>query len=229
MQTTSSPSIRILLVDDHRTVLWGLERLIQSAEPHVRVVATASSGAQALSEASKHDPDVILLDLDLGEDNGLDLLPTLQATSSAKVLILSGTRDPQLRESAMQGGARGMVHKTEAAETILRAIDCVNSGEIWLDRAATGKLISALQGASAAREKDPATLAVTSLTRKEREVIYAVVQHKGAANKIIAGALCISAHTLRNHLASIYSKLSVHSRIDLFMFAKENGLDRPLS
>jgi len=229
MLPAADPSIRVLLVDDHRTVLWGLEKLIDSARPRMQVVGVAVSGAEALAAAAEHQPDVVLLDLDLGNVNGLDLLADLRRRCAAKVLILTGIRDPELRERAVLQGASGMVHKTEPAEVILSAIEHVSRGEIWLDRATTAKVIATLASAGKGKPGEAEDPAIADLTHKEREIIAAVVQHKGAPIKVIADALCLSSHTVRNHLASIYSKLGVHSRLDLFMYAKERGLDKPAS
>jgi two-component system, NarL family, nitrate/nitrite response regulator NarL len=225
MHLATDPPIRVLLVDDHRTVLWGLEKLIGSAKPHMQLVGVAASGREALAAAEQHRPDVILLDLDLGDGSGLDLLPDLLQDGGTKVLILTGTRDPEVREIAVLRGARGMVHKTESAEMILSAIKCVSRGEIWLDRATTAKVIAALSAAGG-RQRGAEDSPTAALTQKEREIVAAVVKHRGAPIKAIADALCLSSHTVRNHLASIYSKLGVHSRLELFMYAKERGLDR---
>lgn len=222
---TDSP-IRVLLVDDHRTVLWGLEKLIDSAKPRMQVVGVAASGQEALCAAELNQPDVILLDLDLGDASGLDLLPHLLRDNDTKVLILTGTRDPDVREVAVLRGARGMVHKAESAETILNAITRVSRGEIWLDRASTAKVIATLSATGGQKRSDAEDSPIAALTQKERDIVAAIVKHQGAPTKVIARALCLSSHTVRNHLASIYSKLDVHSRLELFMYAKEHGLDR---
>jgi two-component system nitrate/nitrite response regulator NarL len=226
MHLATDPPIRVLLVDDHRSVLWGLEKLIDSAKPQMQVVGVAASGREALGAAEQHRPDVILLDLDLGDESGLDLIADLLRDGDTKVLILTGTRDPEVRKVAVLRGARGMVHKTESAEMILSAIKCVSRGEIWLDRATTAKVIGALSATGGHKRSDAEDSPIAALTHKERGIVAAVVKHKGAPIKVIADALCLSSHTVRNHLASIYSKLGVHSRLELFLYAKEHGLDR---
>src|SRR5262245_52799031 len=225
MHPTMDPPIRVLLVDDHRSVLWGLEKLIHSAKPQMQVAGVAVSGGEALTAAEQHRPDVILLDLDLGDASGLDLLPDFLRHGDTKVLILTGTRDPEVREVAVLRGAQGIVHKTESAETILSAIKCVFRGEIWLDRATTAKVIGALAAAGGQKPNDAEDSAMATLTHKERDIVAAVLKHKGAPIKVIADALHLSSHTVRNHLASIYSKLGVHSRLELFMYANERRLE----
>jgi two-component system, NarL family, nitrate/nitrite response regulator NarL len=218
-----SKPIRVLLVDDHPSMLWGLEKLIDSAQPTMQVVGAVTTACEALAAAAQHSPDVVLLDVDLGDVNGLDLLPDLCQRFNAKVLIVTGMRDEHMRELAVLRGAHGVVHKMEQPETILKAIEHVHRGEIWLDRATTARVIAAASRGSGARHNDGENDESRALTRKEREVIAAVLKHRGAPLKVIAQSLCISTHTLSNHLASIYSKLGLHNRLELFMYAKEHN------
>jgi len=226
MRACAVEPIRVLIVDDHKSVLWGLEKLIDSEQPLMRVVGKATRCAEALVAVEHHQPDVLLLDVDLEEDNGLDILDALRGRSCPNVLIVSGLRDAQMLESAMRKGARGVVCKAESAESILKAIVHVHKGEFWLPRASMAKILtSALDHGKAGHENAPATAEAT-LTPTERRIIAAVVQYKGAQNKVIAGALGISCNTLRNHLASIYNKIDVHSRLDLYLYAKERKLEK---
>jgi two-component system, NarL family, nitrate/nitrite response regulator NarL len=224
MDTTSCVPIRIALIDDHRSVLWGLEKLIESAAPRMKLVAKATCHAEAMQAVSTHKPDVILVDLDLGGESGIDLIPRLaQTESKPKAIILTGTHDMKLRDAAIVAGARGLVHKSEPAETILQAIEHVCRGELWLDRSAVGRIFSTmLRTERVGSQPDAATSG--PLTARERSIINAVVQHRGAPNKVIADALHISGHTLRNHLSTIYSKLGVNRRLDLVLYAMEHGL-----
>ena len=216
-------AIRVLLVDDHRSVLWGLRKLVESAGPAFELAATAGSAAEALAAAAQHRPDVILLDLDLGEGSDVELVCRLRGACSARILILTGMRDPGLQQRAAMAGASGLVQKSEAAEVILKAIQHVHAGELWLDRATVGRVFASLSdgngrvGAGAPHE---------SLTPAERRVMLEVLRRKSAPNKVIADALHISAHTLRNHLASIYGKLGLKRRLDLVLYALERRLDR---
>jgi two-component system, NarL family, nitrate/nitrite response regulator NarL len=215
--------VRVLVVDDHRAVLWGLGKLIESAGPPLELVGTASNSADALAASAGHRPNVVLLDLDLGTANGADLVPQM-CQNGAKVIILSGSADPELRERAVMAGASGFVHKSEPAETILRAITRVHAGEVWLERATVARMFASFRqpGPRSTAEAAPED----ALTPAERKVIVQVVRHKSAPNKVIADALGISAHTLRNHLASIYDKLSLNRRLDLVLYAVERKLDQ---
>lgn len=218
--------IRILLVDDHRCILWGLDKLISGAWPPMQVVAAVTNAVEALAAAAQHSPDLVLLDLDLGDTDGLDLLSDLTQQCDAKVLIVTATRDPHLRELAILRGARGIVHKVEPVDLILKAIEHVHRGEIWLDRATMAKVIAAVSGDRRAQKGGLEDAQCHTLTRRERQIIAAVVVHRGASIKMIAESLNVSIHTVSNHLASIYSKLNLHSRLELFMYAKEHRLDK---
>jgi DNA-binding NarL/FixJ family response regulator len=206
--------IRVMLVDDHRSMLWGLRKLIEGDAPRMQVVCAAGTRSEAVSGVREHKPDVVLLDLDLGEDSGLDVIRELAAPDGAKFIVLTGARDSVAREQAVRAGARGLIHKSEPAEVILRAIASVQAGDLWFDRATLARLHDAFCGSRGA-SPEPASV----LTLAERRVVAAVVRHKSAPNKVIADELCISTHTLRNHLASIYDKLRLHRRLDLVLYA----------
>ena len=223
---TLRPSIRVLLVDDHPTVLWGLEKLIDSAKPTMEVVGIATNRRDALAAAVQHQPDVVLVDIALGDDCGLDLLQELQSGCQAKPIVFTGMNDPELRERAILQGARGVLHKMESAEVILKAIEFVHRGELWLDRVAMTRVVDTLRAASEHKRTMPPPSGFAALTQKEREVVVAVVEHKGAPSKVVAASLHVSPHTLRNHLATIYSKLDVRNRMELLIYANEQGLDK---
>lgn len=219
----SSP-IRVLIIEDHRTVLWGLSRLIESAAPALQLADAVTSRSLALAAIAKHRPDVVLLDLDLGEDHGLELLPLIR--DQARVIVLTGLCDDKLREKSILQGARGVIHKSQAADIVLKAIVRVHSGEPWLDRGTMGRLLNTLSASRAMPLH--AGRALNFLSRAERKVLAAVLRHKSATNKVIAMSLNLSEHTLRNHLASIYSKLGIHRRMELLLYAGQH-IDSPSS
>jgi len=174
-------------------------------------------------------PDVILLDLDLGQESGLDAIPKLLAVSKAKVLVLTGLRDEAVHHSAVLAGARGVVAKEARAETILSAIIKVQDGEFWLDRAATGRLLVEVSRKNAREAASPEQRRISELTVREREIIALAASNAGATAKTIAEKLSISEHTLRNHLTSIYEKLGVANRLELYAFAHQYKLAKPLN
>lgn len=227
--SNDSRSICVFLVEDHKSVLWGLERLIESGSPKFHLVGQAANCADAMLGIDACDPDIVLLDLDLNGESGLDLLAILRDRPRPKVLILSGSREPEIHEKVVILGARGMVNKSDDASIILRAIDAVHAGELWIDRGAIARVFNKLRQTSpvapSGSDRAPSD-PIATLTVKEREVISVVVAFKGAPSKVIAEALHLSQHTLRNHLASIYQKLDVHNRLDLYMYATQHGLHR---
>jgi DNA-binding NarL/FixJ family response regulator len=214
--------IKVLLVDDHRVLLWGLSKLIETARPQIELADLATCKSEALAAMQKHQPDVVLLDLDLGGESGLDLIP--QLAGQAAVIILTGLRDSASRERAVVAGARGVVHKSEPAAVILKAIVHVHAGEPWLDRGTMGRLLQTMS--STRQQGTQAESLQSSLTPAERKVVAAVVRHKSAPNKVVAAGLHISEHTLRNHLSSIYGKLGVKGRVDLVLHAMEHRLGK---
>ena len=216
MQISDTKPINVFLVDDHKTVLWGLEQLVRSAAPRMAVVGTATSCAEMFAGLARTEPDVILLDLDLGGESGLDCLEKIGQQSAAMVLVLTGSSDPQIHQRAIVRGARGVVHKQQSADVILRAIEKVSGGEIWLDGANLGRVMTAL---ASGKNADPEAAKIAELTAKERQIVAAVVTEKVARNKVIAGKLHMSEHTLRNHLTNIYSKLEVEGRMELYLYA----------
>ena len=225
MKTLTLP-IRIMLVDDHRSVLWGLEKLIESEKPRMEVIGTATNSAEAMSLLAAIFPDVIMIDLDLNGESGVNIIPNLIDSSTAKVLVLTGSRDLSLRDSAMLAGARGIVEKGETAETILKAIEMVHQGELWIDRSTTSRIFNELSRKKTAESDDPEQRKIATLTRKERLTTAEIGSDATASTKIIANRLCISENTLRNHLTAIYSKLELSSRLELFVYANKHGIHK---
>jgi len=223
MSQTSQNPIRVLLVDDHQSFLWGMVKLIESDSSNMKVMGTASDIAEALTILEREQPDVILLDIDLGGVNSLDSMPLLRNTTSAMVLILTGARDSEMHERAVLAGARGVVQKEVSAEMILKAIRKVHEGEIWLDRLTTGRIFSKLLDHST-NQVSPEAAKIASLTSREREIVNVMVNQGHSTNKQIAVHLNMSEHTLRNHLSSIYSKLEVENRLELVMYAVKHHI-----
>lgn len=138
---------------------------------------------------------------------------------------MTAEHDVALHDAAVLAGACGVLRKTEPVETLLKAIECVHSGEIWVDRMAAGRIFLEL----ARRKKvepqpDPEAAKIGLLTRKERLTVAEVARDASATPHQIAERLHISENTLRNHLTSIYAKLGLANRLELHAYAHRHGL-----
>jgi DNA-binding NarL/FixJ family response regulator len=154
---------------------------------------------------------------------GLDLHRERDKAVDAKVVYRTSTQEPAEHNEAIVKGARGVIIKTESAKVILRAIDRVHAGEIWASNATLSSIFDQLN-----RQKnepvDPERLKIASLTAREREIIAALVNFESSTNDELADRLCISNSTLKNHLTTIYSKLSVANRVQLLKYALKHNL-----
>lgn len=220
--------IRVFIAEDHRITLWGLTRLIESSKT-MEVVGTACSRSELLIDETALGADVLLLDLDLAGENSADSLGSLRERCAGRFLVLTGTDDVEEHRGAVIKGAHGVVHKSEPAEMILRAIEKVSEGQIWMNRGLLGQVFDRLTdgGRKDASPIDPAREKITTLTPREREIVAMMVSHAGAKQIAVAEKLVMSEHTLRNHLTTIYSKLQVRGRLELHVFASSHGLGEP--
>ncbi|HEV8590309.1 MAG TPA: response regulator transcription factor [Pyrinomonadaceae bacterium] len=212
-------AIKILIVDDHLLVRTGLRMLIES-EPNLKVVGQASNRSEALALAKSEQPDLILLDIDLGSENGLDFLPELTDTvAGVHVLVLTGLREIESHRRAARLGAAGVVLKEHAADVLLKAIKKVHAGELWLDRSMMGSLLREM---TQPPKIDAEAAKIATLTRREREVLTLVAE--GLKNRDIAARLFISETTVTHHLSSVFAKLGVSDRLELVIYAFANNL-----
>lgn len=217
--------IRILLIDDHELVREGLRMVIEN-QPNMLVVGEAGNSAAARAAAAREQPDIILLDLDLGGENSLDSLHELISVSGrSRVLVLTGVRDPEMHRRAVHLGAVGILLKDQAGKTLIKAINKVYAGEVWLDRSMTASIISDFTHTDKQKNHREAEK-ISSLTEREREVVALIVE--GLSSKRIAERLFISEKTVSNHLTAIYNKLGLSTRLELAMYAARHGLGKSL-
>lgn len=226
MSQAPQTPVRVLLADDHHVTLWGLRQLLESATPPIEVVGTATSAKDLLNHACLANTDVVLLDLGLSDCNALECLQELVQRAAVKVVVLTGDTDPSRHRDAVMRGARGMVLKSQPAEHIISAIHQVQAGSVWLESGLVSVLLGRSDPASATKAAAQTLVQkrIASLTPKEREVVQALVTHRGAKSLVVAEALLMSENTLRNHLTTVYSKLGVHGKLNLYVFALEHGL-----
>jgi DNA-binding NarL/FixJ family response regulator len=219
MPQSSDPApIRIVTADDHLIFRDGLRRLLES-EPGFEVVGEACSGMEALRLTALLKPDVLLVDLAMGDMSGLDVLRALSESGSpVKSILLTAAAEPQQMVEALTLGARGMVLKESATALLYKSIRCVHNGEYWLGRDRFSDVLSAMRRPAVPAEVPPSA----TLTRRELQVVEAIVG--GASNRDISTQLGMSEQTVKNHLSSIFDKLGVSNRLELALYAVHHRL-----
>jgi len=218
------PRIRIVLADDHPVVRAGIRKLLEHAMD-IDIVGEARDGVQALSMVQEHQPDVLLLDMELPLMSGVQVAQELHAADSpVQVLALSTYDDEQYIFRLLECGAAGYLTKEEVPETIVEAVRGVVRGEVgWLSRRVTAKVLQRGHGRSGQDEAEEEV----SLTEREADVLRLVAQ--GWNNQGIAEVLKISERTVKFHLGNIYQKLRVTSRAGAILYAiKHHWIDLDL-
>jgi two-component system response regulator NreC len=208
-------SVRILIVDDHAVVRSGL-RLLLEAEDDLEPVGEAGNARDAVFQARTLKPDVILMDVVMPDESGLDVVPTiLHERPETKVLILSMQDDPQYVRQAFAAGASGYVLKEAADVEVVAAIREVARGGRYVNPELGARLVSADSDERRRAEEDP-------LSDREREVLRLLAL--GHTNQEIAEQLYISVRTAETHRAHIMQKLQLRSRAELVRHALAQGL-----
>ena len=209
--------IKVLLVDPQKITLWGINELI-SRDQSYSICSTASTCQEALESAGHFKPDLILLEPNFDHDDGLKLVSDLLQACDSKILILTSSRNALMLDQAIVKGARGLVSKNESPETLFKAMEKIHQGERWLNRDATSRILEQVTRPEKHQEISPQQKALRLLTPKEQKVTQAIQLYSRNTLREIAGNLHISEHTLRNHLASIYEKVGVRNRMELYVF-----------
>lgn len=209
--------IRALLCDDHGPFREGMRALLQQA-PDIEVVAEAADGSAAVTLADRHQPDVILMDLQMPGVNGIEATRRIvHASPHIGVLVVSMFEDDQSVFAAVQAGARGYLLKGARKAEVLRAIRAVASGEAIFGPAIARRILAYF--ASPAATRSPG---LPELTEREHEVLVLVEQH--LANPEIAARLGLRPKTVRNHISNIFTKLQVNDRTQAILRAREAGI-----
>jgi two-component system response regulator NreC len=207
--------IRVLIVDDHAVVRSGL-RLLLAQEEDIEPVGEAGSGRDAVFQARELKPDVILMDVIMPDQTGLDVLPMLvHEHPQTKVLLLSMQDDPRYVRVAFAAGASGYVRKVAADVEVVAAVREVARGGRYVNPELGARLMAAEADAERRAEEDP-------LSDREREVLRLLAL--GHTNQEIAKQLYISVRTAETHRAHIMQKLRLGSRAELVRHAIEHGL-----
>lgn len=214
--------IRLMLVGDDRVFAGRLLRVLRESEPGTLVlVGTVAKCDEACVLVVRARPSVILADLDTIGIEGVGLIG---AQTQAPILALATQRDAALGSKALRAGARGIILKTDAPDTIRKALHKVNEGEIWLDRRTSSQILRDVIAAPRKVEL-AAEEGIASLTTRERDIVIALVRYDGANGRALAARLGMSEQTLRNHFSSIYRKLGIPNRSGLVAYATRLSLD----
>ena len=215
-------TIRIVIADDHPILREGLRKLLE-AEPDLRVIGEAGDGVEAVKAVRRLKPDLLLLDLAMPRQTGLEALReigTLASTSIRTVVLAAAIEKAQVAQ-AIQLGARGVVLKESATQLLLRCIRAVMGGQYWVGDEVVSSLVEVLRdllpAADGGDRQDH-----FGITRREMEVINAIVS--GYTNKDIAQKFSLSEQTVKHHLTNIFDKLGVSNRLELALFAVNHRL-----
>jgi DNA-binding NarL/FixJ family response regulator len=211
-------ALRILLADDHPVFRSGLRLLLAAeADGAAEVVGEATNGAEAVERARELQPDVVVMDLQMPELNGIEATARIVAESPhIGVLVLTMFEDDDSVFAAMRAGARGYLLKGADQAEIVRAIRAVGSGEAIFGPRIARRVIDYF-----ATER-PAAVPFPELTAREREVLELIAQ--GRSNLDITRTLVLSPKTVRNHVSNIFTKLQVADRAQAIVRAREAGL-----
>jgi DNA-binding NarL/FixJ family response regulator len=210
--TASSPT-RVLIVEDHQVVADGLSALINDQED-MTVVGTAGSVSDSILRSTELMPDIVLMDFRLGDGTGADAGTAIrQVRPETRLIFLTREDSDAARFAALEAGASGFIHKSQAAQHVVEAIRVVAGGGSLF----TPRSISALL--SKRREVETQ---LDRLTPREKEVLRMMAE--GAASRDIASRLGISYTTVRTHIRSLGSKLGVHSKLEAIVKARELAL-----
>ncbi|WP_369795114.1 LuxR C-terminal-related transcriptional regulator [Azoarcus sp. KH32C] len=211
------------MVSEFPIVAWGIEQLVESRAPGMKLLGVAHEFANGAVKFDEAEPDVVVVDIDGRE--GVGAIEGLQGQSRARILALTASDSSELLDGAVLAGANGVVRKTEPIAVLLKAIERVHLGEIWVDRMAAGRIFLELaRKKKTERQADPEAARIGLLTRKERLTVAEVARNASASPRQIAERMHISEHTLRNHLTSIYAKLELNNRLELYAYAQRHGL-----
>lgn len=213
------PKIRVLLADDHTILRAGL-RMLLDAQPDIEVVGEASDGKQALAEALRLQPDLVLMDITMPEMNGIEATRQIKrALDATRVLILTMHENEEYLFQVLRAGASGYILKEAAGTELISAIRIVFSGRFYMSPSAQSMMVGDyLQRVRSGEERD----SYSALTEREREILKLVAE--GHTNNQIAERLFISPKTVDTHRTHIMDKLNLHSRAELVKYAMRRGL-----
>ena len=211
-------TVRVLLVDDQSMVRAGF-RLLLADEPDIEVVAEASNGLEAVAQASRFHPDVVMMDIRMPELDGLEATRRILASdSTARILILTTFNLDDYVYEALRVGASGFVLKDDPPEQLLAAVRTIAGGEALLSPAITKRVIQHFTRL----HKQAPPRAVETLTTREMEVFGLIT--RGLSNAEIGRELFISDTTVKTHVTRLLQKLNLRDRAQAIVLAYQTGL-----
>jgi two-component system NarL family response regulator len=217
------PDIRVLVVDDQELFRRGLTMLL-SVEPDMEVVGEAADGASAAALAATAVPDVVLMDVRMPRQTGIEACTAVKdAAPNARIIMLTVSDDEADLYDAVKSGASGYLLKDSSIEEVAQAIRVVADGQSLISPSMAIKLLDEFKQMA---RTDRQAVPTPRLTERELEVLRLVAQ--GLNNREIAKQLFISENTVKNHVRNILEKLQLHSRMEAVMYAvREKILDIP--
>lgn len=208
---------RVLIVEDQRLFADVIKPALE--ERGMQVVDVATTVAGALRGAEEHRPELVLLDLGLPDGHGIRLgRRLLQMLPGTTVVAVTGMNDPRVVSEAIRSGFHGYLTKDTPLQQFIGAVEAVMDGHVVMP----SRLAAAVAGGGRSEEERRAALLAEHLSPREREVLELLVQ--GATSRALASALHVSPNTVRTHIQSILTKLSVHSRLEAATFAVRHGI-----
>ena len=212
--------IKVVIVDDHALIREGIKKLLE-LEESFDIIALAGDGNEALEVIEKVRPDVVLLDINMPNMNGIDCLKQIKAEyPDTKVVMLTIHEDAEYLIETINIGAEGYVLKDADVSSLVKAIQKVVQGEVYIHPTLSGILVREYKR----KDKNNEELNGTALTKREYEVIRLI--SKGHNNKEIAVELFISEKTVKNHVSNIFKKIKVTDRTQAALYAIKNNITK---
>jgi two-component system, NarL family, response regulator DegU len=209
--------VKILIVDDHALIRQGLKSIISLEEDFI-VIGEAENGEKALELIKQYHPDIMLLDINMPQLNGMKLLEQIREKEmDIKIIMLTIENQRQTIHEAINQGVDGYVLKDSAGEEIIDAIKAVYSGEKYIDKSLVSTLFMDI------KSKAKAKSVLDSLSKREAEVLLKI--SKGYSNKVIGEQLYLSEKTIKNYATNVFLKINAHDRVGATIIALGNQIE----
>ncbi len=216
-ETTGTP-IRVLLADDHKLFRQGLRQMLELS-PDLEIVGEASNGTEAVALAERLRPDIVLMDLNMPETDGVEATRTIVARHpSAQIVVLTMYPQDEHAFEAVKAGARGYLVKTIDVQDLVRGLRAVHRGEVLVSAEIAMRVLEAFRQAP----RTPSGRGAVDLTEREKDIVRLIAE--GATNKEIAARLSIAEKTVETRLSVVFQKLQINNRVQAALYALRMGL-----